>query len=146
MKLDLTDEQFKTLIMTVCYACECMDDEESNPFGDQAMALFERLQNMAPDAGMKPGKELMKEDDGKLTLHPQFVKNVEGFIDLYEEHREDVFWSELLARMVGNTLRRKFGAKFNPKDVSQKEQDKIWERMEIELAENGIDNLYIKGE
>lgn len=146
MKIEFTDEQFKALVMTVCYACECMDDSDSNEFGDQALALFERLQNIAPETGMKINKELMEEEDGRLSLHPEFVKDFPGFIDLYEDHREDVFWSELLGRMVGNQLKRKFGAKFNPKTIPQKEQDKIWERMEIELAENGIDNLYIKGE
>ena len=144
MKLELNKEQFETLILSVCYATECLDDQEPNPMGERFMAMLEFLAEQAPEMGYKVGKELMEEGDS-LILHPNFVKSVEGFMELYEEHREDVFWSELLARMVGKQLRRKFGANFDARKVSQKEQDKIWEKMEIELAENGIENLVIKG-
>lgn len=146
MKLDLTTEQFKSLLMTVCYATECMDDAEPNAFVDGALATFDLLQDNAQEAGLKPGKDLQKDEDGEPMLHPDFVKKFPGFMDSFDDHREDVFWSELLARMVGNTMRRKFGANFDPKSIPQKEQDKIWERMEIELAENGLDNIFIKGE
>lgn len=146
MKIDLTPEQFKSLLMTVCYATECMDDSEPNEFVDSALAVFDLLQDKAEEAGLKKGKDLQLDEDGQPMLHPNLVKNFPGFMDSFDDHREDVFWSELLARMVGNVMRRKFGANFNAKSVPQKEQDKIWERIEIELAENGLDNIYIKGE
>jgi hypothetical protein len=146
MKLDLTKEQFKSLLMTVCYATECMDDAEPNSFVDGALATFDLLQDKAEEAGLKKGKDLQQDEEGQPILHANFVKNYPGFMDSFDDHREDVFWSELLARMVGNTMRRKFGAKFDAQSIPQKEQDKIWERMEIELAENGLDNIFIKGE
>lgn len=146
MNLELSTEQYKTLLLSVCYATECLDDSEANSMGEKILALFDTLQAMAPSAGLQIGKELSKDEDGKIELHPDFVNNTEDFVELYEDHREDVFWSELLARMAGKQLHRKFGKNFDPKKASQKEQDKIWEKIEIELAEHGLDNLVFKGE
>ena len=144
MQLDLNPKQFATLLKSVCYANICIDDIELNDFTQDMDKLIDYLTEQAPRFEMKEGKELGRDDDGVLALSHEFLDGDEEFNEALEEHSEEVFWNELIARMVGKKLRAKYGEDYDLDTVSETESDTIWTDLETEFAENGIDNLEVR--
>lgn len=136
MKINLTKNQYETLIKLVQYGYWITSDMENN---EQFSEVEQYLNSLAKDYGVK-GIEFV-EEYGIYDVSRELEEEIHKVIDEYEE---GVFLDKLAYHMA----RKEFAKESNLKEFNQEEAFlrilELEEKYHLYIEENGLDHLKIE--
>ena len=148
MKIELTDEQYKTLIEMV-YLGEWMINACRHP--DEVIKKYQDLEQHLYSFAKAGGMERYVEyDEESKQFYPSQEFELRSDVEKYRaEFEDETFWDELIERMSVRDTVRKIGEKvadeMNGLDFYEK-QIPFLEKYNKEFEENGLENLEIADE
>lgn len=145
MKIDFTDQEYKTLVEALELANWMLHAhaEEERKDTERFRDLEQKVLSLSKEFGM--GKEIIY--DKKLEEYYASREIEDSCLAYVDEYNNDTFWDELIERFVARDLIRQVGEKayyemgFEEK-IEKEEPVRI--QYEDEFGTNGIERLAIK--
>jgi hypothetical protein len=143
MKIELTEEQFKTLLK-LAYMARWIATYRNAEDVEEYVSLEEYLFSLADECGLEKFAEYNEEIDGYIPSREfEEETNIRGIMNEYED---SIFWDQLISRLVYRDLIRTIGEE-NIKNADREEVMKMQENFVKsylqEFSRNGIENLEI---
>lgn len=148
MNIELTPEQYRTLLKTIFIANWILPDEIDEEHSDSIEKFQNLFQTVLVKAGDFGAKDLVEYDEeSKEHILGHEMDHDSDLMHVLEEFNDRNFWEELLYRLVSRDMIEKFGEKtleeMEPEERMEKEQD-FFDRYGDEFETNGLDNLRLK--
>ncbi len=145
--MELKPKEYLALLKTA-YLADWLANAHAETAADEnreIVAICRKVYALAESFGFG---DLVPYDHGRDDFIPSrdFVEEMESaFI---AEHVDRNFWRELAARLTDRVMDEKFGAEMDGWSDEQyrKQRDPIERKVENELRENGLKNLFLLGE
>ncbi len=143
MKIDITKEQYETLMKTVYLANWMAGSAQDEP--DQEFEGFEQyVLSLAKDFGLDAYSAF--DEEGKLYYPTEEFEEKTGIVDTIGNYNMYAVWEE----MVLSLSRRDLMAEFGEDAVSAMSEEELMEKeypyilkYEEEFRENGFQNLFL---
>jgi hypothetical protein len=147
-QINLNEEQFLTLLKSSFYAATCNAGDESKKDGQKTSEgiddTLDLLLESAVEQKLIPGLEVQEGQDASEALE-EYVGRDEDLMHVFEHHKEDLFWTELVNHVVGRDLVLKYGKEYNAElEETQKLETELYAKYEAEFRENGLKNFILK--
>jgi hypothetical protein len=142
MKIELTPEQFKTLLKSA-YLARWIATYRNAEDLEEYVALEDYLFSLAEECGLERFAEYNEEIDGYVPSYEfEEETNIKEIINEYED---SIFWDQLISRLVYRDLLRTFGEDLKNLDREEilKAQENIVRTYLQEFSKNGIENLEV---
>jgi hypothetical protein len=142
MKIELTPEQFKTLLKSA-YLARWIATYRNAEDLEEYVALEDYLFSLAEECGLERFAEYNEEIDGYVPSYEfEEETNIKEIINEYED---SIFWDQLISRLVYRDLLRTFGEDIKNLDREEilKVQENIVRAYLQEFSKNGIENLEV---
>jgi hypothetical protein len=148
-QINLNEEQFLILLKSSFYAATCnASDESSDEKGKKTSEGIDDTLDLLLEAAVE--QKLIKnleiaegQDEGEAL--EEFVGRDEDLMNVFEHHKEDLFWTELVNHVVGRDLVEKYGKEYNAElEDTQKLETELYAKYEAEFRENGLKNFVLK--
>lgn len=148
-QINLNEEQFLTLLKSSFYAATCnADDESGGERGKQSSEgiddSLDLLLEAAVEQKLVKNLEVSEGQDESEALE-EFIGRDEDLNGVFENHKENLFWAELINHVVGRDLHMKYGKEYNPElEETQKLESELYSKYETEFKNSGLKNFILK--
>lgn len=145
IEIKLTKEQYEDLIKLVYLGNWIINASRTEDIIEKYENLTQYIYSFAKEAGLEKYFEYDKKFN-KFFPTEEFEKNTD-IKDFLDEYNDEVFWQELIFRMAGRDLVRKYGEEAIRKMPFKERmilEYPFIEKYDKEFSENGIENLEIK--
>jgi len=143
MKIELTEEQFKTLLK-LAYIARWIATYRNADDVEEYVSLEEYLFSLADECGLEKFAEYNEEIEGYMPSR-EFEEET-NIREMLNEYEESIFWDQLISRLVYRDLLRALGEE-NIKNANREEvmrmQENFVKAYLHEFSRNGLENLEI---
>lgn len=146
MKIDLTKEQFETLLKAVYLGSRMVNIYEDDPGSSEYFKLQNYLFGFAEDFGLKEYAD--RNAEGDAALPSAAFADDEDLNELIERYDDFTFLDKLIYNLAGRDMLAKHGQKAieNMSDEEFfKKEESFAEKYRKEFGRNGIKNLTVSG-
>jgi hypothetical protein len=145
-QINLNEEQFLSLLKSSFYAATCnAGDESCGDGGHKSSEAIDDTLDLLLEAAVE--QKLVKnleteEGQEESEVLEEFIGRDENLMNVFEHHKEDLFWTELVNHLVGRDLIAKYGDNYDAELVeTQKLEEELYAQYEEEFKENGLKNF-----
>jgi hypothetical protein len=145
-QINLNEEQFFTLLKSSFYAATCNSDDESG--GERGKKTSESIDDnldlllyTAIEQKLVKNLEVAECQDESEALEELIGKD-KDLNGVFENHKENLFWTELINHLVGRDLHEKYGKEYDSElEETQRLESELYSKYEAEFRENGLKNF-----